>query len=95
MKYTPAGGTISVSAETRNQAIWIEIADMGIGILPEEQALVFDSFFRSAQHRRFPQGLGLGLTIAREIVVAHGGQIELTSAAGQGSRFAIVLPCEQ
>jgi len=92
IKYTPAGGAVTVTAAERENAICIEVADTGPGIIAEEQGLVFEPFFRSERQRRFPQGLGLGLTIAREMVAAQGGRLELSSVSGKGSRFTITLP---
>ena len=59
---------------------------------PAEQERVFEPFYRSERDRRFPQGSGLGLTIARDLVLAHGGRLELDDAPGAGSRFTIVIP---
>jgi signal transduction histidine kinase len=92
VKYTPAGGAVTVTAKTRGEAVCIEVADTGPGMRSEEQSLIFEPFFRSERQRRFPQGLGLGLTIAREIITAHAGQLELSSVPGEGSRFTIKLP---
>ena len=108
IKYTPAGGTVSITAgvnaadaNSTNAAhanaasaniVWSQVSDSGPGIIPAEQEQVFKPFFRSQQARRFPQGLGLGLTIARDLVEAHGGRLDLVSNPGEGSRFTIHLP---
>lgn len=92
IKYTPAGGCVSVSAGVREQEAWVCVADTGPGIAAEEQQRVFEPFYRSERERRFPQGLGLGLTIAHELVLAHDGRLTLDSQPGQGSRFTIYLP---
>jgi two-component system sensor histidine kinase BaeS len=92
VRYTPAGGTVSVSADSNGDAVRISVSDSGVGIAPEEQAHVFEPFYRVQEGRRFPQGMGLGLTIARDIVRAHGGRLEMESTPGQGSRFTIRLP---
>jgi two-component system sensor histidine kinase BaeS len=92
IKYTAAGGTIHVGADVSQQAICISVEDTGPGIAPQEQELIFAPFYRARTGRRFPQGMGLGLTIARDVVIAHGGRLELHSAPRQGSRFAIYLP---
>jgi signal transduction histidine kinase len=92
IKYTPAGGNVEVTAGATQQEVWITVADTGPGIAPEEQASVFEAFYRSDRERRFPQGLGLGLTIARDLVIAHGGTLELESKPGEGSRFTVRLP---
>jgi two-component system sensor histidine kinase BaeS len=94
VKYTPAGGTVSVAAGEDDGALWIRVADTGPGIAADELEMIFEPFYRSQRERRFPQGLGLGLTIARNMVQAHGGRLEVVSTPGQGSRFTIVLPHE-
>jgi signal transduction histidine kinase len=92
IKYTPEPGQVTVAAEADPGAVRISVTDTGPGILPEEREQIFEPFYRSAAERRFPQGLGLGLTIAREMVVAHGGRLTLDSTPGKGSRFTIEVP---
>ena len=92
IKYTPAGGSVTITAVGLPNELQIQISDTGPGIIAEEQVRIFDPFFRSQQERRFPQGLGIGLTIARDLVQAHGGQITLQSERGKGSTFTIHLP---
>lgn len=92
IKYTPAGGRVAVTAGADEREAWVSVADNGPGIAAEEQQRVFEAFYRSERDRRFPQGLGLGLTIAQELVLAHGGRLELDSQPGEGSRFTFVLP---
>lgn len=91
VKFTPAGGTVRVSAGHANEQVWIAIEDDGPGIAVEEQARVFDPFYRGNQGKRFVEGMGLGLSIARDLVKAHGGELTLTSEPGKGSRFVITL----
>jgi two-component system OmpR family sensor kinase len=81
-----------VTAGATHEEVWIAVADTGPGIASEEQTSVFEAFYRSDRERRFPQGLGLGLTIARDLVIAHGGTLELKSELGEGSRFTVRLP---
>lgn len=92
IKYTPAGGSVMVSAGTEAGQVYIRIQDTGEGITAEAQAQVFTPFYRGQWNRRFPQGLGLGLSIARDLVLAHGGTLDLASEVGQGSTFTIWLP---
>ncbi len=92
IKYTPADGSVQVTAGADQEKYWFRVADSGSGIVPEEQEKVFEPFFRSTQQRRFPQGLGLGLTIARDLVEAHGGTLEVESDPEIGSRFTARLP---
>jgi two-component system sensor histidine kinase BaeS len=95
IKYTPSGGTVSVDAGVRDEMAWIRVGDTGPGIAPEDKERIFDPFYRSQPGRRFPQGMGLGLSIARDVVIAHGGQLEVDSAPGLGSRFTVFLPSSQ
>ena len=92
IKFTPSGGTISVSVGKNKNEVSIQIKDTGFGIPAEEQKKIFTPFWRGNSHKRFPQGLGLGLSIARDIVVAHHGALEFTSMLDEGSIFTIVLP---
>jgi signal transduction histidine kinase len=95
LKYTHSGGTVSVDAGIKEGMAWIRVGDTGPGIAPEEQGRIFDPFYRSQPGRRFPQGMGLGLSIARDVVLAHGGRLDLDSAPGLGSRFTVYLPLSE
>jgi signal transduction histidine kinase len=68
------------------------VADTGPGIPPEAQAAIFEPFYRFPPDRRYPQGLGVGLTIARDMVAAHGGALTVESEAGAGAAFTVLLP---
>jgi signal transduction histidine kinase len=91
IKYTP-DGTITVEAGIREGQVAIAVTDTGIGVAPSEQDQIFEPFYRSSRDKRFPQGMGLGLSIARDLVVAHGGQLVVESSLEAGSRFIILLP---
>jgi signal transduction histidine kinase len=91
IKYT-AEGTISLTVKAQDQAVVIIVGDTGPGIADDEQERIFEPFYRSQRDKRFPQGMGLGLSIARELIAAHGGRLELESSPGQGCRFIITLP---
>ena len=93
LKFTPSGGSVHVRAVVRGRRARIEVCDTGVGIAQEEQAHLFERFFRTerAQTDAVP-GVGLGLSIAKAIVEAHGGSIACESEAGRGSTFAIELP---
>lgn len=84
-----AQGTLRVSTRLEGGAICIAVADDGCGIAPELQSRVFDPFFTT---RAVGQGMGLGLTVCRDIVRAHRGSIELHSTVGAGSTFTVHLP---
>ncbi|MFL5804540.1 MAG: sensor histidine kinase [Roseiflexaceae bacterium] len=92
IKYTPPGGMVSVGAGAADGGVWIRVSDTGPGIALEAQERIFAPFHREQPPRRFPQGMGLGLTIARNLVVAHGGRLDVRSAPGQGSHFTLWLP---
>jgi two-component system sensor histidine kinase BaeS len=92
IKYTHSGGMISIGARVEGEEILIQVKDNGSGIAPEEQQKIFEPFYRGNQGRRFKQGMGLGLSIARDLVEAHGGRITLESTSAQGSQFTIHLP---
>jgi signal transduction histidine kinase len=93
MRYTPSGGSIKVRlSEAPGEAI-MEVADTGIGIPEKDLPYVFERFFRSDRARRaYSGGSGLGLSIARWIVEAHKGRIEVASVPGKGSVFTVRLP---
>jgi two-component system sensor histidine kinase BaeS len=92
IKFTPRGGSVDIRAGAGKDGAWIRVHDSGPGIPPEEQERVFTPFYRGSAGRRFPQGMGLGLGIARDLVNAHGGSIELESTPTTGSTFTIRLP---
>jgi two-component system sensor histidine kinase BaeS len=92
VKYTPTGGTISVSAGTADGAAWIRVSDTGPGITFEEQAHLFTPFYRGKQARGPQSGMGLGLSITRDLIAAHNGRLEVESVPGVGSYFTLWLP---
>ncbi|MBI4768903.1 MAG: HAMP domain-containing protein [Chloroflexi bacterium] len=93
LRHTPSGGTISTQVETRADRVLISVRDTGSGISPEDLPLIFERFYRADRSRaRATGGSGLGLTIARRLVEAHGGQIWAQSWPGAGSTFAFSLP---
>ena len=92
VKYTPVGGSVSISAGTAEKQVCIKFVNTGPGIAREEQELEFEPFYRGDQGRKIKQGMGLGLSIARDILHAHGGEIELQSTPDEGSHFTIWLP---
>lgn len=92
IRYTPAGGSVQVSARQTNDVVQIEVQDNGPGIAADEIELIFQPFKRGKSARRFPDGMGLGLSIARDLVRAHGGDLRVVSAPVQGSRFTLEIP---
>jgi signal transduction histidine kinase len=94
IKYTPPQGSVMVSAGSQAGEVWLRVSDTGLGIPAEEQARIFAPFYRGPSSGRFPQGMGLGLSIARDLVTAHGGRLTVESASGAGSHFTIWLPVQ-
>lgn len=93
IQYTPAGGSINVSAARREGFVVITVADTGIGIPQADQVRIFERFYRvDAARSREVGGTGLGLAIAKHIVEAHGGQIWVESTVAEGSQFHFSLP---
>jgi len=93
LRYTPAGGAVTLGARQDGRAVQIAVADTGPGIPAEDLPRVFDRLYRGdAARSRAAGGSGLGLAIARALVEAHGGTIAVQSAAGQGTTFLVELP---
>lgn len=91
--HTAKGGTITIAATTRGEWVEVSVTDTGEGIPPEELPYIFERFYRVDKSRsRATGGRGLGLTIAKRLVEAHGGKIEVNSEPGKGSRFAFTIP---
>ena len=88
LRYTPAGGEVMLSAERDGERVVVEVADTGPGIGSEAIGRIFDRFYRSADS----PGSGLGLPIARSLVIAHGGEISASSEPGQGTTMRFTLP---
>ena len=91
VKYTPAGGKISVSVEQWEMYVKLDVADTGKGIPESRQAAIFRRFYREEEVHDQP-GVGIGLYLAREIVTRQGGYIKVTSEPGRGSIFSVFLP---
>ncbi|BCZ34695.1 two-component sensor histidine kinase [Enterococcus faecium] len=93
VKYTPAGGIISVSVVQWEMYVEIKVADTGKGISESNQAAIFRRFYREEEvHDQ--QGVGIGLYLARDIVTRQGGYIKVVSEPGEGSEFSIMLPAK-
>jgi signal transduction histidine kinase len=93
LTHTPPGGEIAIAAHADGQWVAVSVWDTGSGIAAEDLPYVFERFYRADKSRsRATGGAGLGLAIARQLVQAHGGQIEVESEIGQGTRFTFTLP---
>jgi signal transduction histidine kinase len=91
IKYTPAGGTVELNAHTDGKDTVITVEDTGIGIPPQDLSRIWDRLFRGDQSRSI-NGLGLGLSLVKAVVEAHGGKVEVTSDSMRGSVFTIHIP---
>jgi len=92
VKYSPAGSEVRVSASADNGIVRVRVRDQGPGIPVDDQKLIFEKFGRSTVAGGAKAGTGLGLFIARSIVEAHGGSLEVDSAPARGSVFTLELP---
>ena len=93
-KFTPRGGTVTLSAEPVDANIVMEVADTGAGIRPDQLPHIFEKFYQASNQPHAGAGSGLGLAIAKQIVEAHGGAIQCDSTLGVGTTFTITLPVQ-
>ena len=92
-KYSPEGGTISVSVDDEDGHVRLAVTDRGVGIAPTEQQAIFEKFYRVDPHlTQTPGGTGLGLYICRELAGRMDGKIAVESEPGRGSTFVLELP---
>jgi two-component system OmpR family sensor kinase len=94
VKYTPDGGSVTVRVEEEDGSVTLAVSDTGAGISEDQLPLIFERFYR-ADAARAEEGVGLGLSIARQIAEAHGGTIEAKSKLGVGSTFVLLLPSQR
>lgn len=93
IRYTPEGGTISVSARQSAERMELQVQDTGVGIAPEHLPYVFERFYRADHSRaRITGGAGLGLAIVKQLVQAQGGEVGVDSQPGKGTTFTLTLP---
>lgn len=92
IKYTPSGGTVTIAAEQRGQQVALVVSDTGVGIPAKDLPRIFERFYRVDEARSREQGgTGLGLAIVKHIVQLHGGEVQVSSEPGRGSRFTVLL----
>ncbi len=92
VKYTPAGGILTVNLFSEDGQIILEVIDTGLGIPATDQPHIFEKFYRASNTPKNAPGTGLGLAIVKSIVDNHDGRIWLESSVGKGSKFVVVLP---
>ena len=95
IKFSPAGTHITISGRRTDGDFQVTVADEGIGMRPEQIARVFDKFYRADASTTAASGLGLGMSIVKSIVEAHGGRIWVESEPGRGTRVHFTLPWEE
>jgi signal transduction histidine kinase len=91
LKFTPEGGRIELAARGRNASLVLEVSDTGTGIPPDRLPHIFDRYYQVGSDAR-GKGAGIGLSIAADVVRAHGGTIEAESEPGKGTMFRVTLP---
>jgi len=92
IKYTPAGGKVSIEMERDGKSVKVSVSDTGIGIPAEDLPRIFERFFVAHKRRRGKESIGLGLSICRAVARMHGGDITVQSELKRGSRFTVTLP---
>lgn len=91
LKYTPTGGTVELTCRKETDRIQVDVRDSGIGIAPAETDRIFERFYRCEKSRSTP-GNGLGLSLAKTVIDAHGGTLQVRSVPNEGSVFTVTLP---
>ncbi len=95
IKYSPKGGTIKVQTITDEDTVTVSIIDQGVGMTPQQVEHIFDRFYRGEDVSPVASGLGLGMSIVKQIIVDHGGEISVSSHPGAGSTVTFTLPIKQ
>jgi signal transduction histidine kinase len=95
VKFTPAGGTVDVSAAQVNGEVIVSVADTGPGLAPDDHERIFEEFQQTETGVAQGEGTGLGLALSKQLVELHGGRIWVDSELGRGSTFAFTLPVKR
>lgn len=91
VKYSPDGGEVRLGARVDGQRVIFTVSDHGLGIPPEDQAYIFEPFYRASNVKRM-RGTGLGLSIVQEYVALQGGSVTCQSEVGKGTAFTVEIP---
>ncbi len=94
IKFNQNEGTITLKASAKKNKVLVSISDTGMGIPEDEHSRIFEKFYRVTSHRDQVPGTGLGLSVVKQIISGHGGEISFTSAVDIGSTFTVSLPSE-
>ncbi|MDH4209176.1 MAG: ATP-binding protein [Anaerolineae bacterium] len=95
IRHSQGGGSVTVRASRKEDAVQVDVVDQGTGLSPEELSLVFERFYRGDKARaRATGGAGLGLAIVKQLIEAHGGRVWAESTEGQGATFSFTLPIQ-
>ncbi len=92
IKYTPAGGFVTITTQELDSSVFITVQDNGPGIAPEEQTKIFERFYRGESGKSHPKGSGLGLYLVKYFVELHNGEVTLHTTPQTGTRFVVRLP---
>ena len=95
VKFTPAGGSVTVAAARVGDEVQVSVTDTGPGIAPEDQERIFEEFQQTDVGAQQREGTGLGLALSKRLVELHGGKLWVESELGHGSRFVFTLPIEE
>jgi signal transduction histidine kinase len=96
LRHTPSGGCVNICTSRNRDLVLVEVEDNGEGIKPEDLPHIFERFYRGEKSRnRASGGAGLGLAIARGVIEAHGGRIDVESTPGKGTRFFFTIPAQK
>jgi two-component system phosphate regulon sensor histidine kinase PhoR len=92
VKFNQRDGNIHLEAVVKKNLITISVSDTGLGIPKDEHPYIFEKFYRVKAHREQVPGTGLGLSVVKQIITGHGGEISFTSDPDTGSTFTVTLP---
>ncbi|MCK4507494.1 MAG: PAS domain-containing sensor histidine kinase [Desulfuromonadales bacterium] len=92
IKFSPEGGTVRLQTMTDEEMVTVSVQDQGVGMTPQQVEHIFDRFYRVESSSLINTGLGLGLTIVKQIIVDHGGEVTVSSCMGEGTTVAFTLP---